>query len=87
MNLELEEAIGLVLGAVNAAGKAVNTVSHKFDYPPPTVKVISYKGGVMDVPEFDIVRWRSRAAQQDIDYRFGRLKKKKTIRSSDRRKK
>lgn len=98
MNLELEEALGLALGAINSAGKAVNTVSPRFDYPPPTAKVISYEGKVIDVPESDIVNWRSRAAQQDIDHRFGRLKKKrsahrkqgslfKAARSNDRRKK
>lgn len=86
VNLGLEEAIGLALGVVNAAGKAVNTASHKFDYPPPTVKVISYKGGVIDVSESAIVQWRSSAAQYDIDHRFGRLKKKRTA-HSDRRKK
>lgn len=87
VNLGLEEAIGLALGAVNAAGKAVHTVSHRLDYPPPTVKVISYKGGVIDVPESDIVRGRSRAAQQDIDHRFGRSEKKIAARSKNRRKK
>lgn len=86
VNLELGKALGLALGAISAAGKAVTTVSSRFDYPPPMAKVISYEGGVINVPESDIVRWRSRAAQQDIDHRFGRPEKR-MARPKDRRKK
>ena len=97
VNLGIKEALGLALGAINVAGKAVITVSSRFDYPPPTAKIISYKGGTINVPESDIVRWRSDAAQYDIDHRFGRSEKKKaarrergsllrTARSNDRRK-
>lgn len=80
MNLGLEEALGLALGAINAAGKAVNSASHRLDYPPPTAKIISYEGRVIDVPESVIAQWRSRAAQYDIDHRFGRSEKKRAAR-------
>lgn len=98
VGFRLEEALGLVLGAVNASGKAVITVSPKLDYPPPTAKVISYEGGIINVPESAVTDWRSRASQRDINYRFGRPEKKEAarrkrgsllrrIRSNDRRKK
>lgn len=86
VKLRLEEALGLALGAISAAGKAVTTVSARFDYPPPTAKILSYEGGIVNVPESDVIRWRSRAAQYDIDHHF-RRSEKRTVRPQDRRKK
>lgn len=86
VGLGLEKALGLALGAVSAAGKAVITVSSRFDYPPPTAKILPYEGGIVNVPESDMVRWRSCAAQYDIEHRFRRLKKR-TAHPQDRRRK
>ena len=76
-NMKWEDAVGIAIGAIRAAGMTETTVSHPTGDPPPTVKIIT-KNGITTLSEREIEKYCTQLFRSEEKYLNANLQTQRT---------